>query len=236
MNKYKMILIGDNLRNENLDIIFTKYIIYLLKLIIIFLLIVIILCSILNYIYKNESYYKDPLANDHSLYNLFKYPQISILIIDIENWIISQKAFENMLNYFLHQKLEDIEILFHIEKFINKKYYNIITNYSLLDNRIKINYYNKNTYNTKFMDKISYLMNKSKGKFILLMNKIINFKENELEQYYNFTKGKPNNIFKFVSDKKNTVYLIKSKILKDIIDNEIKFDSLNSLINYIFLI
>ena len=68
------------------------------------------------------------------------------------------------------------------------------------------------------------------------MNKIINLEENELEQFYNYTKGKPNNIFKFVSSDKNTVYLIKSKILKDLIDNEIKFDNLNSFINYIFLI
>ena len=229
---------SDNLINENLYIISIKYILCLLKIIIIFLLIFIILCSlsILNKNYKNESYYKDPIINDHSLYNIFKYPQISILIVDIENWKIDKIELKNMLNYFLNQKLDNIEILFYIQKLNNTNYYNIIKNYSLFDNRIKIYYYTENTNNIKIIDKISYLINKSKGKFVLLINKIINLKENELEQFYNFTKGKPNNIFKYVSNDKNTIYLIKSQILKDVVDNELKFDSLNSFINYIFLI
>lgn len=238
MQNYKILPMSDNLKNENLYIISTKYILYILKHIIIFLLIIIILFSysILNKLSKNESYYKDPFINDYSLYNLFKYPQISILIVDIEKWKMLQNEFKTMLNYFLNQSLEDIEILFHIQKLNNSNYDYIITNYSLLDNRIKIYYNTDNFNNTKYLDKIYYLINKSKGKFIIIMNKIINLKQNELEQFYNFTKGKINNIFKYVSNNKNTVYLIKSKIVKDIIDNEIKFDSLNSLINYIFLI
>ena len=238
---YKKCPISYNLRNENIYINSTKYILSLLKLIIIFLLIVIIFffysnLNIINTININENGYKDPHINNHSLYNIFKYPQISILIVDIENWKINQKQLKNMIDYFLKQKLKDIEILFQIRKLNSQNYYNIIKNYTLFDNRIKLNYYTDNTNNKIFTDKIYDLINKSKGKFILLMNNNINLKENELQMFYNFTKGKEENIFKFVSNNKNTIYLIKSKLLKDIIDKELKFDSFNSLINYIFLI
>ena len=46
-------------------------------------------------------------------------------------------------------------------------------------------------------------MNKIKGKFTLLVNKIINFGENKLEKFYNETKGKINNVFEFQSENEN---------------------------------
>jgi len=54
--------------------------------------------------------------------------------------------------------------------------------------------------------------------------------------FYNFTKGKIKNIFKFTTNDKNTIYLIKSKILMDILDNELIFNNFDTLINYIYSI
>ena len=61
-------------------------------------------------------------------------------------------------------------------------------------------------------------MNKIKGKFTLLVNKIINFGENKLEKFYNETKGKINNVFEFQSENEN-LYLIKTKLLSDLLDS-----------------
>lgn len=61
-------------------------------------------------------------------------------------------------------------------------------------------------------------MNKIKGKFTLLVNKIINFDENKLEKFYNETKGKINNVFEFQSENEN-LYLIKTKLLSDLLDS-----------------
>ena len=76
-------------------------------------------------------------------------------------------------------------------------------------------------------------MNKLKGKFILVIDKLLNFEQDELEKYYNLTKGKINNIFKFSTNNKTINYLIKSKIIKDILDKGIELNNYEDLINYI---
>ena len=65
------------------------------------------------------------------------------------------------------------------------------------------------------------------------MNNIEIFELDEIEKFYNFTKGKINNIFNFTTKNKNIVYLIKSKILKDIQDKDLNFYNLKNMINYI---
>ena len=61
-------------------------------------------------------------------------------------------------------------------------------------------------------------MNKIKGKFTLMIDKLITFGEDFLEKYYNLTKGKINNLFEIKAEKQ-TLYLIKSKILSELLDN-----------------
>ncbi len=111
-------------------------------------------------------------------------------------------------------------------------YYNIIKNYSKYDKRINIFFINvKDVFNNIF-----YLIRKSKGKFIYIINnfEILNFYE--LEKFYNNTKGKINHIFKFVSNNGNDIYLIKTKILKELLEQDLEFSNISELINYINLL
>ena len=103
-------------------------------------------------------------------------------------------------------------------------------NFSLKDNRIEFCY----SKNKKLIHKIFSLMNKIKGKFTLIIDKMIKFEKNEFKRIYNLTKGKINNIFEFTTHDNNTIYLIKTKVLNDILDSEIKFKNYKELINYIF--
>lgn len=64
------------------------------------------------------------------------------------------------------------------------------------------------------------------------MNEYAIFENDSLEKFYNFTKGKINNIFKF-KIKKKYIYLIRTKLLKDINDNNIYFQNFSNLIRYI---
>ena len=67
---------------------------------------------------------------------------------------------------------------------------------------------------------------------MLIINKYFNFKSFDFEKYYNFTKGKINHIFEF-KIKKERIYLIKSKILRDINDKNINFNNFSELLQYI---
>ena len=182
-----------------------------------------------KYIEENNiiTFYDNNIGNT-SLYNTFKYPQISILFSDIENIDLNNKniTLYNIINNSRGQTLQNIEIIFLLTRAENN-YYKIIHNFTKIDKRIRIIFKEKeenNLYNLIF---------KSKGKFILFNNNLEEFKYNELEKCYNFTKGKINHLFKFKSSKGNDFYLIKEKIIKDIIDQDLIFDNINDIINYI---
>ena len=75
--------------------------------------------------------YKDSLGNNKfinelgnlSLYNLFKYPQISIIVsVDESNTLYNDKSLTDFIIMLRNQKLKDIEFLFSLPN--NKKNYN----------------------------------------------------------------------------------------------------------------
>ncbi len=104
---------------------------------------------------------------NNSLYNLFKYPQISILIPNIEDFTLNLNiSIFNFLNSLINQTLKEVEISFALSGTKNN-YYNIMKNYSKYDKRINIFFINvKDVFNNIF-----YLIRKSKGKFIYIINK-----------------------------------------------------------------
>ena len=71
-----------------------------------------------------------------------------------------------------------------------------------------------------------------KGKFVLIIYKYFVFKSNDFEKFYKCTLGKISNIFEF-QKKAGPLFLIKSKILRDINDNNITFKNFPNLIEYI---
>lgn len=62
----------------------------------------------------------------------------------------------------------------------------------------------------------------------------MNIQKDQLQKIYNITKGNINNILKLDFPKNESLYLIRTKILKDIIDKEIEFKNIKEIINYIY--
>ena len=203
-----------------------------LYIIIIFsLIIIIILTYILFSKNSNDLNIRWNIGNNtgnYSLYNLFKYPTISILLPNIELFEVSNYSIVNFINNLRNQTLKEIQIFI---SFSNIEYYNDIKNICLLDDRIKVYFLKKiNTFYDFY-----YLIEKSNGKFIFLLDKIEYLNNDEIEQFYNYTKGKINNIFEFKTSNGNVIYLIRSKILKTLIDNNLYFKNFSKVINYLYL-
>ena len=78
-------------------------------------------------------------------------------------------------------------------------------------------------------------MNLIKGKFTMILEKLIMFEINDLEKLFLLTNGKIDNIFE-IEIQKNSLYLIKTKFLRNLIDNGQFFNNSNYLINNIILL
>ena len=72
-----------------------------------------------------------------------------------------------------------------------------------------------------------------KGKFLILINKLIKVKYSEFYKIYNITKGSTENIFKLKYQDKHIIHLIRTKILRNILDSENKFQNFRDVINFI---
>ena len=170
----------------------------------------------------------DNLSNingNGSLYDYFKYPQISIILPNIENWALDNNNILKLLLHLRYQTLNNIEIIITTSK--NKiKQFKKSMNLSLSDKRIKIK-----ISKGELLNDIFSLMKLLKGKFIFIIYKYFYFKKNDLERFYNFTKGKIKNIFEY-KIRGESFFLIKSKVLRDINDNNIKFKDLSNLFEY----
>jgi lipopolysaccharide biosynthesis glycosyltransferase len=178
---------------------------------------------------NNKNYnnrYSSIINGNYSLYDSFKYPQISIIIPDIDILALKNNIFKLMMSL-KNQTLNNIEIILTSTK-TEFKEYKKLENLCLKDKRIKlIKIKRKEPINNLF-----FLMKILKGKFVLILNKYFDFKRNDFENFYQFTIGKIKNIFEF-KKKRESLFLIKSKILRDINDNNINFENFSSLIEYI---
>ena len=145
----------------------------------------------INYIFifsyyntKRNNYIKSKMGN-YTLYNTF--PQITIIIDNIEQFIFNEKALLNFLNNLRKQTLIDLQIVFLISTFVKNEYINIIKN----NNKDKkfILHFNKDK--IKFND-ILNCFNEIKGKFTIILKEYLLFDKNELKGFYDFTNGKIN--------------------------------------------
>jgi hypothetical protein len=118
-NNYSKILIKEY--NENNCNIIEKYNINIFKVILIIFLLITFLFS--NYNTKRTNYIKSKMGN-YRLYN--KFPQITIIINNIENFTYNENALLNFLNNLKKQTLIDLQIIFLLSKFMKNEYINII--------------------------------------------------------------------------------------------------------------
>lgn len=214
-------------KSYKLHIYIISYILRILILMIFYLLLFKI--SFIKKNKNNNNYDKIYLSNingNYSLYDSFKYPQVSIIIPDIDIWSLKNNIFKMIMNL-KNQTLNNIEIILTLTK-TEFKEYKKLENLCQKDKRIKlIKIKRKEPINNLF-----FLMKLLKGKFILILYKYFEFKRKDFEKFYNFTIGKIKNIFEF-KKRKGSLFLIKSKLLRDINDNNINFKNFSSLIEYI---
>ena len=175
---------------------------------------------------KNKKIYSSSIKSNYSLYNYFKHPQISIIIPYNEKKTIDKNIIK-LLKNLLNQTFNNIEIIFISSKYEFKKNKKL-KNLYLSEKRIIF----KKTKRKDLIINLFSLMKLIKGKFVLILNKFFNFKRNDLVKFYELTKGKIKNIFEFKINRES-LFLIKSKILRDINDNSIYFKNFSSLIKYI---
>ena len=220
-NNYSKILIKEY--NENNYNIIELYNINIFKLIlIIFLINHIFMLSYYNT--KRTNYIKSKMGN-YRLYN--KFPQITIIINNIEKFTFNEKALKNFLDNLRKQTIIDLQIIFLLSRNMKNEYINIIKNNNK-DEKFVL-YFIKDK--IKFND-IYNCFNEIKGKFTILLEEYILFDKNELRRFYDFTNGKINNVFHFTTKKQSSIYLIKSKVLNDIYDNSTYFKNINFIIYY----
>ena len=168
--------------------------------------------------------------HSYGLYNAFKFPQLSIIIMNNEK-IKQDKS--KIINYFKSidfQNFLNCEIFLYVEKDRKKIEYlfnNEIKKIKQKDilkiykqrNDIKEDFYNlinlaKGLY-TIFINNFNFLNNIS-------INQIMNYKKNNIKNYINLK----------ISNESNFI-LIKTNLLKDLIDNGKQFTSINNILDTI---
>ena len=209
------------------------------------LLIILLLIINTNYFYKNYSQsgaFRDKdiiidqalndsgsILGNYNLYNLYKYEQITLLIFKINDWIINDTSILNFINNLQQQTLKDIQIIFILSNDSDNERVNLINeNIEKNDNMQIFNFSEKEEFNTY------YLMNLIKGKFFMILEKFIIFDKKELENIFDSTKGKIDNIFE-KKIQNRSLYLFKTKILRNLIDNGYIFNNVTNLINTFLL-
>jgi len=178
---------------------------------------------------KNEISLNDheSIMGEYSLYNLYKYDQISLIIYGIINWKVNDSNLLNFIDCLKKQTLKELQIIFIMSTNLNSQKYNLIKK------NIK-NHENIEIFSQKqdIESDINYLMNLIKGKFTMIINKFILFDKNEFKKLFSLTNGKIDNIFQ-TQIHNTSIHLIKSKFLRKLIDNGQLFKNYNIMIDYI---
>ena len=168
--------------------------------------------------------------HSYGLYKIFKIPFMSLILKTNKNDSGNIIQIINQIRFIISQNFTNIEILLFIEKSERKKYFLIKKEFkeSINDNILKIINIKNNKKNF-----YSFALNLVKGLYTIFINNLHSHENLKLDYFYNYTKGKIENYFFFEFQKESNLYLIKSKILKNLIDNGIEFNSFNMIINSI---
>ena len=169
---------------------------------------------------KNESFFKK------KLYNSFQNP-LFLIIFDYQNLNLIKENITNLIPHFLNETFIDILFFILFPKNFGKKN---IQNYSLIPNNVQIHF----SFSKKWILNIIDIINKVDSKYVIISDKFLKFTKDNVLRMYNMTKGNKDNIFKCNISDNYYVYLIRSKILRDILDYNNKFKNSKQLINYLY--
>lgn len=164
------------------------------------------------------------IMKNYSLYPLYKFDKITLVINGIINWKIKESSLLNFIDNLNKQTLEELQIIFFIPK-DNK--YDFIKKMITKNKKMKIFSPSQNIESDTF-----HLMNMIKGKFVMYIEKLVMLDNDELEKIFLLTNGKIDNNFEY-QVKNKTFHLIKTKTLRKLIDDGQLFENYTTLLNNI---
>jgi lipopolysaccharide biosynthesis glycosyltransferase len=159
--------------------------------------------------------------NYYSLYNQFKFPQISFLLMNNNN----RKYFMETINHIkklTSQNFSSIEIIFHTEKMNKNDLRKINNEFKTLikSNTLKLYIKKEN-----ISDSYSSLINLSKGLYTVFIDNSSILDNIQLNQLFEYKKNNSYNIFSLSLSNNTNIYFYKTYILKNYIDNGKEFTS-----------
>ena len=169
---------------------------------------------------KNEMHY-------YSLYPQFKFPQISFIITNFDN---NKKNFLEIIariKHLISQNFSNIEIILHMQK-INKfeaKNFNNQFKNLINDKTIKL-YIKKENISQSY----SSLINLAKGLYTVFIDELSKLDNIKIQYLFESKNFSVDNLLILNISNNSNIYLLKTKILKDLIDNGLKFNSLNEIL------
>ena len=177
-----------------------------------------------NYaIVKNQMHY-------YKLYNIFKIPQISIVISDKDIHRKKIKLIINQIKNLTNQNFSNLEIVLCIdrkEKNDLKQIQNEFSN-SLKNKVLKI-YEIKNNITKEYAD----IINKLNGVYTIFLNNIDCLENINMYSIITYTYGRIDNNFEFTISNGTNIYLLKTKCLKNLVDDGEEFNRFDILLNNI---
>ena len=172
---------------------------------------------------KNEMHY-------YSLYNTFKYPKFSLIILDNENIDLGVYQIVNKIKNITSQNFSNIEIILYLSKAGKKNYHYVKREINKLVKEKSLIIFEKDK-NIKYIG--SNLINSIKGLYTIFINDSYIINNLRLEHLFKYTKGKIDNYFDMSFINCSGSYIFKTKLLKDLVDKGIEFSSFDSILNNI---
>ena len=168
--------------------------------------------------------------HNYSLYNIFKLPKISLILINNNNNLrLNEKDTIKQLENILYNNEINIEIIIVIQN-NDERINNLIKN-SIPKNIMENNYLKLYKTNITVQETFTNLINIIQGTYIIFIQKYDILKKLKINQLFSFTKGKIENYFNIRLTNELNTYLFRSKILKNLNDNGMKFNSLEMILN-----
>ena len=171
--------------------------------------------------------------DSYGLYNIFKIPQISFILMENESYIQNFNQTIEQFKYINFKNFNDIEIILYFKNESNRDFIIFKKQYQkFIDDKI-IKIYDKKG---NVIEDFYNIINLISGKYSVFTKNLNIIKNLQMEKIIELTKGKIDIYYNFNISNETHIYLIKTKALKDIIDNGIKINSLHMIINHIISI
>ena len=182
--------------------------------------------------FYNFSFLKNEM-DSYGLYNIFKIPQISFILMENESYFLNFNQTIEQFKYINFKNFNDIEIILYFKNESNRDFIIFKKQYQkFIDDKI-IKIYDKKG---NVIEDFYNIINLISGKYSVFTKNLNIIKNLQMEKIIELTKGKIDIYYNFNISNETHIYLIKTKALKDIIDNGIKINSLHMIINHIISI